>query len=277
MFSAKDCIAPLAKEVNNMNRNPLVWGSILILLGALMLAGQMGIELPNGNSPMSLFWPLILIGLGAWVLFGVFVKRESISEPASIDLQGATEAKVTINHGAGEFRMRSGASENELMSGTFVGGLDYKTEKQGGQLQVKMRPANDLVFPFFSGWEQLDWDFSLNPSIPITLDLNMGANKSVIDLKDLNVTALKFKSGASDTTITLPAKGRLTVDCEVGAASLVLIVPEGVAIRTHATIGAGDFSVDRTRFPSKESPDFASASNAIDIRVTGGAASVKIQ
>jgi len=260
-----------------MNRNPLVWGSILILLGALMLAGQMGIELPNGNSPMSLFWPLVLVGLGGWVLLGVFIKREAISEPVSIDLQGATEAKVTINHGAGEFRLRSGAAANDFMRGTFVGGLDHKAEKHGDQLRVKLHPINDLVFPFFGRWEPLDWDFALNSSIPMDLDMNMGANKSVIDLKDMNITALKFKSGASDTTITLPAKGRLTVDCEVGAASLVLIVPEGVAIRTHATVGAGDFSVDQTRFPLKESPDFASAPNAIDIRVTGGAASIKVK
>ncbi len=260
-----------------MSRNQLFWGIVLILLGGLMLAGQMGIELPNGNSPMSLFWPIVLIGFGAWVLFGVFVKREFTSEPASIELQGAVEASVKVNHGAGEFRLHSGASANELMHGTFVGGLDHKAEKQGNRLEVRMRPANDFAFPSIGKWEQLDWDVALNSSIPIDLDMNMGANKSTIDLKDMKITSLKFKSGASDTVITLPAQGRLTVDCEVGAASLTLIVPEGVAIRTHATMGAGDFNMDRSRFPSKESPDFASAPNAIDIRVTGGAASVKIR
>jgi hypothetical protein len=42
-------------------------------------------------------------------------------------------------------------------------------------------------------------------------------------------------------------------------------------------MGAGDFSMDRTRFPSKESPDFASAVNAVDIHVRGGAASVRVR
>ncbi|GAB1470801.1 hypothetical protein MASR2M66_16790 [Chloroflexota bacterium] len=260
-----------------MSRGQLFWGGMLILLGGLMLAGQMGFELPNGNSLMSLFFPVALIGSGIWVLLSVFIRREVTSESASIQLQGASEASLKINHGAGEFRLHSGASADEFMRGTFTGGLEHKAERSGDRLQVRMRPAGDFFMPSFGRSEGLNWDVSLNASIPTALDMNMGANKSVINLQDMNITALKLNSGASDTTITLPAQGRLNVTCEVGAASLTLIVPEGVAIRTHATMGAGDFHVDKSRFPASESPDFASAPNAVDIRVTGGAASVRVR
>jgi len=70
---------------------------------------------------------------------------------------------------------------------------------------------------------------------------------------------------------------RLNADFEIGAASLTIIVPDGVAVRARAAIGAGDFSMDRSRFPSNESPDFASAANAVDIHIRGGAASVRIK
>lgn len=261
-----------------MSRNQLFWGGILILVGGLMLAGELGVRLPNGNSLMSLFWPLLLIGLGAWVLLSVFMRGKIEVESASVELQDAREASVRINHGAGELRLHGGAASTELLHGTFGGGLNQKVNRNGDQLEVKMRPANDFImFPPFVSIIQLDWDVSFNTSIPISLNMNTGANKSEINLRDMNVTNIKLTSGASDTVITLPERGRLKLDCEVGAASLTVIVPEGVAIRARATIGAGDFQTDKTRFPNNESPDFASAQNAVDIHVTGGAASVRIK
>lgn len=261
-----------------MRRNQLFWGGALLLVGGLMLAGEMGIRLPNGNSLMSLLWPLLLIGFGVWVLLSVFMRGKVETQSANIGLQGAQTARVRINHGAGEMRLHSGASGSDLLRGTFAGGLEYKADNDNGRLNVKMNPANDFaVFPPFGLNEPLDWDVSFNPAIPISLDINMGANRSVLELRDLNVTEIKLKSGASDTVITLPAHGRLKLDCEIGAASLTVIVPEGVAIKARASLGAGDFHVDRTRFPSDESPDYASAPNAAEIYVKGGAASVKIK
>ncbi|MBI3163228.1 MAG: hypothetical protein IPG44_10365 [Anaerolineales bacterium] len=261
-----------------MNRNQLFWGAALLLVGGLMLAGEMGVRLPNGNSLMSLFWPLLLIGLGGWVIASVFFRGTHETESARIDTQGAHEALVRIDHGAGEFRLHSGSSGNDLLNGTFAGGLESNVSRNGDRLEVRLRPANDFFpLPPFGFHNQRDWDVSFNPSIPSRLDMNMGANKSVIDLSDLTITDIKLKSGASETTMTLPARGRLTADFEIGAASLTIIVPEGVAVRASAAMGAGDFSMDRTRFPSKESPDFASAVNAVDIHVRGGAASVRVR
>lgn len=261
-----------------MNRNQLFWGVVLLLAGGLMLANEMGVRLPNGNSLMSLMWPLLLIGLGVWVMLGVFLRKEWQSESASVDLQGAREAVVRIDHGAGEFRLRDGASENELLHGTFNGGLDSNASRNGDKLEVRLRPVdNFLPLPPFGFHNQRDWDVAFNRDISTRLDMNLGANKSTIDLRELNITDIKLKSGASDTTVTLPARGRLNADFEVGAASLTVIVPDGVAVRANAAIGAGEFSMDRSRFPSNESPDFASAQNAVDIHVRGGAASIRVR
>lgn len=261
-----------------MNRNQLFWGGVLIFVGGLMLAGEMGLRLPNGSSLMSLFWPVLLIGLGAWVLFGVFMRGNVEVESASVELQDAREAHVRINHGAGEMRLHSGASGSELLRGTFAGGVEKKAHRNGDKLEVRLEPANNfMVLPPFGGHSQLDWDVAFNASIPTALNMNLGANKSTIDLQDMNITDIHLSSGASDTVITLPSRGRLNVNCEIGAASLTLIVPDGVAIRARASMGAGDFNVDRSRFPTNESSDFTNAPNAVDINVKGGAASVRIK
>ena len=57
-----------------MKRNQLFWGVILLLIGGLMLANEMGIKLPNNTPFTELFWPLLLILGGVWVLFGVFMR-----------------------------------------------------------------------------------------------------------------------------------------------------------------------------------------------------------
>jgi hypothetical protein len=261
-----------------MNRNQLFWGSVLLLLGGLMLAGEMGIRLPNGNSLMSLFWPVLLIGLGVWVMLSVFVQGNREIESARVDLQGAREAKVQVNHGAGELRFHGGALGDELLHGSFVGGVEQNASRNGDRLEVRMRPVSEILpLPPFWIRDERNWDVSLNTSIPTVLDFNLGANKSVIDLHDMTITDFKLKSGASDSVVTLPARGRLKADFEVGAASLTVIVPEGVAVRAKGFIGAGDFHLDKTRFPSGESPDFDTAQNAVEINVRGGAASVKIK
>jgi len=183
-----------------MKRNQLVWGVILLLLGGLMLANQMGIRLPNGTPLTELFWPLLLILGGAWILFGVFYRGKLDVENVSIDLQGATSAKVRINHGAGELNIHSGAAGSDFMRGTFLGGLDHKSNRNGNQLDVKIRPARDMGFPF-GGHFKLDWDIAFNADIPVALDLNLGANKTTLDLRDMTVTNLDLDTGASDTEI----------------------------------------------------------------------------
>ncbi len=265
-----------------MRRNQLVWGIILLLLGGLMLANAMGITLPNGKSFIDLFWPLLLILLGAWILFGAFIRRTVESESASIDLQGASEAGLVIKHGAGELKLHSGAGANELVHGMFVGGLDYKSTRNGSRLEVQMRPAKNFMdFPFFGAATQLDWDIALNQNIPIQLRLNLGANKSLIDLHDVNITGLKLETGASKTHLTLPARGRFHADFDLGAAALTVTIPAGFSARIRASLGAADMKIDETRFPYNgsyyQSPDYETATDAADISMNAGAASIEIK
>jgi hypothetical protein len=84
-----------------MRRGQLIWGVLLLLIGGLLLADAMGVELPNGTSLTELVWPIALLLAGAWVLVGVFFRRDVETEKASIDLQGATSASLKLSHGAG--------------------------------------------------------------------------------------------------------------------------------------------------------------------------------
>lgn len=145
-----------------------------------------------------------------------------------------------------------------------------------------MRPRTDVLeFPVFGPRYRLDWDVAFNTEIPLTLTLELGANKSTIDLYDLRVTNLELKTGASDTRLMLPSKGRLRADLDLGAASLEVVVPEGVAARIKIDQGISSVNVDEARFPRiggiYKSPDFDSASNAVDLTIDAGAAQIKVR
>ncbi|MBK8784515.1 MAG: hypothetical protein IPO22_22570 [Anaerolineales bacterium] len=265
-----------------MRRNQLMWGVVLLLVGVLMLANSMGVRLPNGKSFMDLFWPLLLILLGGWILFGIFFRGTSKTEDVSIELQGARKASLKLSHGAGEFRVHSGAGLNEYIHATITGGVEQKVNRDGDKLDVKLRPSQEIMgIPFIGSSNQLDWDVAINADIPTVLKLNLGANKSVIDLHDLNITDLKLEIGASETQLTLPAKGRFPVDLDFGAASLTITIPDGLAARIKASLGAADIKVDESRFPRSggyyQSPDYETAINAADITIDAGAASIKIK
>jgi hypothetical protein len=213
---------------------------------------------------------------------GVFFRGNIEVENASIELQGANSARLKVSHGAGDLKIHSGANGNEFAHGSFTGGLEHKATRNGDKLDVRMRPAKDFFdFPFFGGHHQIDWDVALNANIPTALTLNLGANRSMLDLTDMNITELDLDMGASDTKIMLPSKGRFLADLDLGAASLEVIVPEGLAARIRASLGAADLKIDKTRFPYNgnyyQSPDYENAANAVDMTIDAGAASIKVQ
>lgn len=265
-----------------MRRGQLIAGVLLLLFGGFMLADAMGIRLPNGLSLSDLFWPIALLLAGAWILMGVFLRGSVETENAFVDLQGATSAQVKIDHGVDELKLHSGAVTNEVVHGTFVGGLQQKTTRNGDRLEVRMRPAKDVWdFPFLGPHNPIDWDVALNAAIPLELNFDLGANKSILDLHDLNVTKLDLDTGASDTRLTLPAKGRYFADLDLGAASMEITLPEGLSARIHASVAAGDIQVDEGRFPRNgkyyQSADYETAANAVDMTIDAGAASVKVK
>ncbi len=71
-------------------------------------------------------WPVILIAIGVGVVLGALPTRRgdegtARSERVAVPLQGASEARVVIKHGAGELRVRSGAAVGSVGGGRFGG------------------------------------------------------------------------------------------------------------------------------------------------------------
>jgi hypothetical protein len=265
-----------------MRKGTMFWGTILILLGVLLLINTF-VEIDVGK----FIGPLFLIILGLWILWGVFSgPRTFETEEATIPLEGAGEARIHIGHGAGRLRVNSGASPDALLSGSFGGGVEQKVKREGDVLDAKLNmrvSGAHFAFPWMWGpGRSLDWDINLNEEIPLSLDLETGASDTRVDLSDLHVTDLRLQTGASSSDITLPASaGHTKAVIRSGAASVKVRVPEGVAARIKAGGGIADIQVNKSRFPRVggvyESEDYATAENKVDIDIETGVGSISVR
>jgi hypothetical protein len=274
------------------------WGIVLVLLGGLLLAQNLGLISPSVNV-WSIFWALLLVALGVsmlarnlapgWGRSGSAAHSASGAvtrqgEAVRLPLGAARQARVNIHHGAGELRIDANAAPDELLSGTFVGGLEHQERQDGDELVVDLRvPSNNIpmVGPFGPS-DALNWTVGLNPNVPLALRLEVGANRNLLNLRDLQVKELHLQTGASATEIDMPARaGEVRATLRSGAASVVVRIPENVSaqIRTHG--GLSSVSVDTQRFPQVgegdfRSPDYGMAANRIDLDVETGVGSFRV-
>jgi hypothetical protein len=268
-----------------VRKGTLFWGTAIILIGVVLLISNVtGIALDR------FIWPLVMIALGAWILWGAFAAPKGSqgfeTEEATIPLEGATKARIRINHGAGKLSVGSGAGPDQLVSGSFCGGMDYERTQDGDTTNVNMgirASIRSLANPWmWSPGRSLDWSVSLNDTIPLSLELQTGANDARVDLTDLQVTELQLQTGASSTRITLPAvAGYTKAALHSGAASVSVRVPSGVAARIRARSGIAEVRVDRNRFPQVgdvyQSEDYDKAGNKVDIEIETGVGSVDVK
>jgi hypothetical protein len=266
-----------------MRYGAIFWGTLIILIGAALLAGSL-----LGINVWPFLWPSVIIFAGVWILVWSQIRPKAVAEEtAAIPLQGAARADLRIRHGAGRLMLQGGAGPNVFASGTFTGGLQHTEYRQGDLLDVEMRVPGDLWMNFggpwiFGPWTPIVWDVRLNEGIPMTVDLETGAGESRVDLSALKVQDIRLKTGASSTEMTLPAKaGKTRIKVTSGAASVVLRIPDGVAARIAVESGLAGIQIDQNRFPRSgniyQSADYGRAENSADIQIETGVGAVEIR
>jgi LiaF transmembrane domain len=261
-----------------MIRGRVFWGLVILLVGVLLLLDTLGYL--GGINIWGLIWPLFLIALGGWILWNYSTRGSRQVEHIAIPVEDAQRARIRFLHGAGRIDIIAGTSQEALIEGDFGGGLDISKNQNGEELEIRLKMPGS-IFPFdWSPGQTLDWSARLKRDIPLALSLETGASESHLDLRDLSVTELNLKSGASSTSLTLPSNAGMTkVDIDAGAASIKLTVPEGVAARIRTTGGLSNVGVS-DRFPRigsmYQSPDYESAANKVDMDIEMGVGSVSI-
>jgi len=265
-----------------MKRQSLFWGSLFIFAGALLLLDNLGFLHVN---IWNLVWPSFIIAAGIWTLWTATQGPEALDiDKLNLPLDGTKQGNLTFSFGAGQIKVAGGADPNDLLNGSFAGGVEEKRREKNGIPNIQLKPSTEGIFYTIMPWTwgAREWDIALNEETQWALNFEMGASDAQINLADLQVSDLNVETGASNTEITLPANaGHTHVDLSGGAASIRFDIPEGVAARIHVDSGLASIDIDRERFPRVgdvyKSEGYETAANKVDINADFGAGSLVIR
>jgi hypothetical protein len=276
----------------------------LFLAGAIFFEGILGIGGRVFGSAAQAIVAIAVIGLGIAVLTGTVVSRgtaRTVAPPAgtaagaaagtwappsppsagpverlALDLGSATSADIRVDFGAG--RMWIGpAAPGRLVEGSFGGGATYETGPEG---RVRLWQGEQFWKWGLSGRNQ--WQFGIAATVPLRLQVQTGASETQIDLLETQAQEVELKVGAASTRVRLPrAAGVTRFRGDVGAGSLDITVPDGVAARIRTAVALGSANINLARFPAApggyESPGFEAAANRVELALQGGMGSITVR
>jgi hypothetical protein len=259
-----------------MKRDNIFWGVALILLGALFFLQQQGII----KNVFTYIWPLALILVGGWMVLTVFWKPEHSAEQFDIALQNAKSVRYSFAHGAGQFEIKGGAPAGKALVGSSATGMKDTTRLDGDRLEVRIEAGASFV-PFV-GPDDGVWRFQLTQEVPVTISVETGASQLDMDLRDVLASQIRLQTGASNSSVVLPARGASILDLSAGAASIDIRVPDGVSARVRIKEGLTSMNVDTGRFPQVDSRMYQSADydtnpNRAEINVEAGLGSITVK
>jgi hypothetical protein len=286
---------------------------ILITIGVLFLLSNLGYISSSIWLLLVQFWPLILILFGIEIIFGrtrwgqllvlliglvvagglIYVLLNPGQFPIGGSLttaqiaesgDGVTMAQLELSPGVGELNvtpLASGAAN--WIEGTVAHSSSQTLEKEyqvtDGNAFMKLDTEGS---GFFLGTSSERWNLGLSPHIPIELKINAGVGGSTVDLNALNTPRVDLDTGVGGMKVTMPSHaGTVTARVNGGVGGLTVYIPEGIPARIRADAGIGGVNINQARFPlvaenTYASPDYADATNRIDLSVDSGVGGITI-
>ncbi len=166
------------------------------------------------------------------------------TEQRVVERMGASSAVVQLAMGAGELEVSGGASGDQLLDATFVFSepewrpeVDYQVDGTEGRLEIRQGDTDRINTDRFTSRinGRNEWTLRLSPELPLSLRVDMGAGRSQLGLRGLDLTALEVSKGAGQTEIDLSGDWRrdVAVTIEGGAGQLSLALPQSVGVRVE--------------------------------------------
>jgi hypothetical protein len=222
------------------------WPVVLILLGLGKIwdAHRMRQNPGSGDAGSSgtVVALLVFLGIiGFAVLVGKDGRSSTLHDAQTIERQGATSVNANITMPAGQLVLSGGSSR--LLDADFnyraaegKPRVDYLVSGDKGQLDVT-QDERHIHF----GSRRNDWTLRFGNSVPLDLKVELGAGKSDLDLKDLNISHLEVNMGVGrmDLDLTGDRKEDLQVDVQGGVGSAEIRLPKNVGVYVTASGGVG--------------------------------------
>jgi len=291
-------------------RNEIAGPVFMIGLGALFLLSSGGwIGWQSWNLLWRL-WPIMLVAVGIeiiigrrslwvslaavivivavlggllWILGGVSptqgvaLTEESVSQP----LDEIKQAVVIISPTVGELNIGKNQDPSVLIQGSinFNKSLrvysDYQVRGQTGTYKIESQSM--ATFPSGQFW---GWDLDLTDSIPLEVDLSMGAGEMNVDVSELVLTRLDVSQAVGKLTVDLAEREEYQADLSQAVGSIEVVVPESVGVRIEISRAISSLSMPSTfahRGDYYYSSNYDQAETKIDLKISQAIGSIEVQ
>jgi LiaI-LiaF-like transmembrane region len=296
------------------HRGGLVGPVLLIGLGLILLAQNLGWV--GGEIWLSLLrmWPLILVAVGVDLLIprrsgwgtlvslvlvvAVFVggfwisgvrigaARSGQIETVSIPAGSATRARIHFSPPVAALDLEAISGSDALVEGTVpragYGRVSADSTLSGTTAVVEVTASGVFVVPAV-GPQDETWRFGLTTQVPLELEISSGIGLVDADLTGLRIAALEIENGIGRSIITLPADGNFSGRLSSGIGQTVIVIPDGAAVHVMMTTGIGGVSTPEGSRPfdlgdnEYTSPGFAAAENRIELVVEQAIGSIVLR
>ncbi|MCF8002385.1 MAG: DUF5668 domain-containing protein [Halanaerobiales bacterium] len=257
-----------------IDRSQIIIGLLLVCLGLLFLLNTFGYLSWNTWEVLFRFWPVILIigGLNVllkntkmWWIVPIliiliftglvmtsnqnlfFEKGKNYSGSYSTDRslnEDLKNLKVDVNCKAGKLRLAAVRDKNRL----YNMDLNYKNNKPAFSYNIENSTTGHLSleqkakFNFGKSLTGANWDLFLTEEIPLAINIEAGAGKIDLDLRQLRVKQLNIDSGVSDLNLQLNNYDT-NVEINSGASNIKIFIPAtaGLRITTSSVINNSNF------------------------------------
>lgn len=288
-----------------------LWPLLLIGGGLLLLAANLGWLGWEWLGSLVRLWPLALIAIGvdlftggrrrgALLLATAVVAalllllaggssgdqaRKLVGGTALVEqrLGEASRAELNLTIGASKLVLGTGVAPGLLLAGRVVSRTGenvketYRLERGTAKLALEGRTPAPSFFGLVRAGE---WDLRLTDAVPVALSVQLGVGDAELDLSRLWTERLELSTGVGTTTLTLPRSGNYAADVETGVGNVTVRLPDGLAARVVVSRGIGRVTAPREFVRTGDvytSPGYDSATDRVELRVTGGVGSVVIE
>lgn len=229
-------------------------GEILFAL-LILLVGTFALY--TGTSLLAAFlslfrlWPLLIIGIGVWLVFKN-IERERIAvvilaalligavyvtfsqlEPPLESLgeeavpPGVTKAAVSADFVSGKFSIGS-TPEKLYISKGYNYPLEVRVSTAGQTVNLHLSLEEE--FHNFFRYSGNEFQILLNENLPLSIDANTGAAHCIFDLSHLKVEKLSLDGGLTSFEVTF-GEMNTKVSLDMGLSSGTFYVPQSVGVR----------------------------------------------
>lgn len=267
-----------------------IWPLLIVAAGVMILAGRGSravlLTILIVVAMVALLWPLAFLVAGPGYFIEDIQHRSIPVDQVTVAVPrdpSVIAARLVATGGIADVAITGGSREH-LVSGTVTGALtrpEVSWHVAGNKAEVLLdAPVGNFLMPRSRPRMLLHTSLQLHDSIPWELQLELGASRVDIDLRDVTVSGLELNTGAAKIDAVfgdLMDGARIKVAAGAGEISLTFPRTVGVELRVAGAFGTrhlADFS--RLDDDTYRSNNWEQAGKRIHVHVDAGVHSLNV-